>query len=546
MSITIKFKDRPNLISEDPITVREVLAKTGCSEEKGIVAARVNHFQRPLSWQITFDSEIDFVMMNSIEGLEVYTRTLQLMLTSAADRVCGIKLRLRHSMSQSYFYDSADISISNEQFKKIDEEMHRMVKDSVPLTREVMSVDKARTTMAAQGYSDKEQLLRWANNDPVILYSCEGIYDFFGDALADTAACVPIFELHSYEGGMVLSPPVLSNVTKPVEFNPVAKTFALLQTYSKWMERFKIDTAAGLFKITTGGYSRDLIMACEAYHAKILDRIAEHIEQRSSVRLLCLAGPSSSGKTTASRRLREQLFTSGIESSTLELDNYFVDRSRTPRDGKGNYDFEALEALDTDLINEHLRDLLDGKEVTLPKFNFQTGERSAGPKMRLRPNDVLVIEGIHGLNDKISESISKDEKYRIFLCPLAGTNLDIHNRIGTTDTRLLRRMVRDYRTRGHSPEDTLRQWPSVVRGSFVHIFPYQTNADEIFNTSLAYELPVLKGYVLPMLKSVPEDSEEHGEAHRLLALLDYVPIIPDDNVPNLSILREFIGGSCFE
>ena len=224
----------------------------------------------------------------------------------------------------------------------------------------------------------------------------------------------------------------------------------------------------------------------------------------------------------------------------------FVDRERTPLDRDGRPDFEALEALDLELVNEQISALLAGEEVDVPKFDFLTGKRTKGRKMRLAPNELLVIEGIHGLNSRLTQSVSADKKYKIFICPLTGTNIDFHNRLGTTDTRLIRRLVRDARTRGHSAEATLKQWPSVVRGSFRHIFPYQDNADAIFNTALAYEIPVLKGYVVPLLKTVPEDSPVYGEAQRLLAMLHFVPVIPSDDVPNLSIIREFIGGSCFE
>ena len=320
----------------------------------------------------------------------------------------------------------------------------------------------------------------------------------------------------------------------------------LFQDYAQWLDNLSVGTMDRIHSIVAHGHSRDLIMVSEALHTKILSKIAEHIESRPEVRLLCLAGPSSSGKTTSSRRLRVQLLTSGINSATLELDNYFVDRDKTPVDADGKFDFESLDALDIPLINEHLRALIAGEEVDIPKFDFKTGTRTKGYKLKLAPKQLLVIEGIHGLNDKLSESVAFDNKYRIFICPLTGTNLDMHNRVGTTDIRLLRRLLRDYRTRGNSPEATLLQWPSVVRGSHRHIFPYQDNADTLFNTALAYELPVLKGYVFPLLKSVSEESPAYGEAQRLLAMLQYIPVIPSDDVPNLSIMREFIGGSCFE
>lgn len=547
MGITVTFRDLPDIRSDFPLTAREILARVDFSKKDCVVACRVNRVQRPLSWCVSMDSYIEFITTDSVEGIEVYIYTISFMLTSAATRVCGIRLHIRQSMNYSYFYESPDGPITEEQREKIEKEMRRMVRDGVPFVREEVPIDRARAIMKAQGYDDKEQLLRWTNNDPIVLYRCEGIYDFFGGALADTAAIVPTFSLHLYKGGLFLSGPTLAMPTKTMDLNISSKTFKLFQSYGKWLDHISVGTMDSIHKLVADGKSRDLIMVCEALHTKILSDISTAIEsRRPSVRLLCLAGPSSSGKTTSSRRLRVQLLTAGINSETIELDNYFVDRDKTPRDKDGNPDFDALEALDLALINEHLTDLFAGKEVEIPRFDFITGKRMPGRRLKLEANQLLVIEGIHGLNGKVTESIPAENKYGIFICPLTGTNLDLHNRIGTTDTRLLRRMVRDYRTRGHSPESTLLQWPSVVRGSHRYIFPYQDSADTLFNTALAYELPVIKGYVQPMLKSVPEDSQVHGEAQRLLALLRYVPVIPSDDIPNVSIIREFIGGSCFE
>ena len=544
--IKIAFRDMEEIQSEFALTVREILARVDFNGKDRVVACRVNRVQRPLSWIVSMNSFVEFVTTESVEGIEVYIRTLSFMMTSAASRKCGIRLHLRQSMNYSYYYDSPDGALTEEQKNVIADEMHRMIKSGTPLVREEFSLDMARAIMSAQGYKDKEQLLRWTNSDPVVLYNCCGIYDFFGGALADTASIVPTFNLRLYHGGIFISGPSLANPTKPTELYFSAKTFKIFQDYAKWLDNLSIGTMDRIHSIVAHGHSRDLIMVSEALHTKVLSKIAENVESRPEVRLLCLAGPSSSGKTTSSRRLRVQLLTSGINSATLELDNYFVNRDNTPVDADGKYDFEALEALDIPLINEHLSALVAGEEVEVPKFDFKSGMRAKGYKLKLAPGQLLVIEGIHGLNDKLSESVSPENKYRIFICPLTGTNLDMHNRIGTTDTRLLRRMLRDYRTRGNSPESTLLQWPSVVRGSHRYIFPYQENADTLFNTALAYELPVLKGYVLPLLKSVQEESPAYGEAQRLLSMLQYVPVIPSDDVPNLSIMREFIGGSCFE
>lgn len=546
MGIEITFLNMPSFKNGFALTAREILSRTNFPNKENVVACRVNRVQRPLSWLIDMDSEVEFITTDSIEGIDVYLRSLSFMLTSVATRCCGIRLQIRQSMNYSYYYESPDGPVTEECRNVILTEMRRMVIDGTPFVREELPIDKAKRIMHAQGYHDKERLLSWIRNDPVVLYRCEGIYDFYSGELVDTAAIVPAFELHLYKGGIFLSGPTLYNPYVSIEFKTSVKTLKLFQKYSKWLDMLNLATMDHIHALVSDGRACDLIMVSEALHTKHMTDICNSVEARRGVRLLCLAGPSSSGKTTAAKRLRAQLLSSGIQAITIGLDNYFVDREHTPRDDGGRYDFEALEALDIGLINEHLAELIAGGEVDIPGFDFMTGRRTKGMKLKLRDNQVLLIEGIHGLNVRITESVPADKKYGIFICPLTGTNIDMHNRIGTTDTRLLRRMVRDYRTRGNLPESTLLQWPSVVRGSHKHIFPYQQKADALFNTALAYELPVIKGYVVPMLKSVPESSDAYGEAQRLLSILSFVPVIPSDNVPNISIFREFIGGSCFE
>jgi len=316
--------------------------------------------------------------------------------------------------------------------------------------------------------------------------------------------------------------------------------------YSSWLNVLGLSTMDSLHERVAMGKSLELILISEAFHSEALSRISNHIIERGTVRLVCLAGPSSSGKTTTSKRLAIQLQVKGKNPIALAHDNYYVDRESTPRDENGNYDFEAVEALDVDLINEHINALLAGEEVHLPRYDFVTGTRKPGPKLKLNINDILIIEGIHGLNDRLTTDVHQDSKCKVFVSPLTGVNLDMHNRIGTTDIRLLRRLVRDYRTRGYSPERTILVWPSVIKGSHKHIFPYEDGADLLFNSSLVYEISALKGYAQPLLRAIHENSPAYGEASRLLSLLQFAPVIPSDNVPNISILREFIGGGCFE
>ncbi len=546
MSFEIKIKKARTLISDKPITAREALDRIDFPKKEMVVACRVNRGQRPLSWELVMDSYVEFITTDSIEGIEIYTRTIAFLLTSAATRLFGVRLHLTQSMFYSYFYESPERALTEADCDALRREMRRMTEENEPIRREVFSIDAARMMMKAQGYDDKERLLRYVGTDPVILYRCGGVYDYFGGALADRASLTPTFALHPYRGGVLISGPTLSDPSQSMPFSESPRLFKLIREHTDWLKNLGVSTCAGIHKIVTDGGSRDLIMLCEALHTKLLSKTAEEIETRPEVRLLCLAGPSSSGKTTSSRRLRVQLLASGIRSKTLELDNYFVDRERTPLDRDGKPDFEALGALDLELVNDQIAALLAGKEVDVPKFDFITGKRTKGRKMRLERDELLVIEGIHGLNGMLTESGPADRIFRLLIRPLTGSHIDFHIRPGTTDTRLLRRLVRDARTRGHSAEATLLQWPSVVRGSFRYIFPYQDNADTIFNTALAYEASVLKGYVEPLLKTVAEDSPVYGEAQRLLSMLRFVPVIPSDDVPNLSIIREFIGGSCFE
>jgi uridine kinase len=301
-----------------------------------------------------------------------------------------------------------------------------------------------------------------------------------------------------------------------------------------------------LHRHVTAGRAKDLILVSEALHSQRFNYLAEKVSKSDEVRLVCIAGPSGSGKTTSAKRLAVHLMVCGMHPLTISLDDYFLDRDKTPRDDEGNYDFESIEALDMDLVNEHLEGLLQGATVRLPKFNFVTGRREKGPEKALGPKGVIIIEGIHGLNDRLFQNIARKSLFKVYVSPLTGISLDTHNRTSTTDNRLLRRLVRDYRLRGKDAETTLKQWPSVIRGAQQYIFPYQEGADEMFNSALVYELSVLKGYAEPLLRTIGETSPVYGDAQRLLGILRFIPFIPSDTVPNDSILREFIGGSGFD
>ena len=530
--------------SETPLNGMEVLARSG-RELGGIVAWRVNRYLRPLSWEVAEDCTVSFVDTSCFEGKEAYRRTLTFLLVLACRKALDRDVVVRHSLSDGYYCEIPGEALATSQVEAVKRGMRELIAMDLPVAREILSLDRARILFETQGNSDKAELLRWIGSDPVEIYRIGDRSGFFYGPLAPTTGAVRVFDLVSHAPGMVLRFPTVAYPAQLPPFQPPVRLSDVFLEYSGWLDILGVSTMESLHRAVASGRGTELILISEALHSQRLNRIAEAIASRPACRLVCIAGPSGSGKTTTSHRLAVQLAVCGKRTKILAMDDYFMERSRTPRDADGNYDFEAIEALDIDLLNAHITDLLEGKPVRLPRFDFLNGTRDRGIELKLDSGEMLVIEGIHGLNDQVGVGIPDSEKFRLYLSPLTGVNLDRHNRTSTTDNRLLRRLVRDYRTRGKKTETTLLQWPSVIRGAARHIFPYQEKADAMFNSALVYELSVLKGYAEPLLRMVREESPVFGEAARLLDLLRYAPFIPADDVPNNSILREFIGGSCF-
>jgi uridine kinase len=530
--------------SDRPMNGLDVLSRDG-RKMRSIVAWRVNRYLRPLSWEVSEDCSVSFVDTSCFEGKEVYRRTLTFLLVLACRKALGREVVVRHSLSDGYYCETPGEALASSQVEAVRREILDLVARDLPVTREVLSLDRARTLFENQGNRDKAELLRWIGNDPVETYRIGDRSGFFYGPLAPSTGSVEVFDLVPHAPGMVLRFPTVAYPAQLPPFQPPRRLSDVFLEYAGWLDILGISTMESLHRAVASGRSTDLVLVSEALHSQRLNRIAEDVVSRERCRLVCIAGPSGSGKTTTSHRLAVQLAVCGKRSKILAMDDYFLERSKTPRDAEGNYDFESIEALDLDLLNRHIADLLEGKAVMPPRFDFLNGTREPGVELRLEKGEILVIEGIHGLNDQVGREIPDPEKFRVYLSPLTGVNLDRHNRTSTTDNRLLRRLVRDYRTRGKKPEATLLQWPSVIRGATRHIFPYQEKSDAMFNSALVYELSVLKGYAEPLLRTVREESAVFGEAARLLDLLRYAPFIPADNVPNNSILREFIGGSCF-
>ncbi|PIE54514.1 MAG: AAA family ATPase [Dethiosulfovibrio peptidovorans] len=545
MSFTVRIKGVPDMRCEMPLSGQGVLASSGLYKNRNIVAWRVNNYLRPLEWTVDSDASVEFVDTYSFEGTTIYRSSLSFLLLLAARKALGRRLFIRHSISEGHFWECADGEVSEDDLAAIVETMRDLVSMDIPITREVISLDKACRIFERQGNPEKGRLFSRAYADPIEVYRCLDMYGFFYCPLVPSTGYLKNWDLKLLPPGMVLQFPTVSYPTSLPPFQASVQLSGVFLEYANWLRTMGISTMVNLHDAIAAGRGQELMLISEAFHAQRLSQLADAVVQREA-RVVCIAGPSASGKTTLSKRLKIQLQVCGKRPVTLSLDDYFVDRDKTPLDEKGEYDFEALEALDLELLNIQLKDLLEGKEVQLPRFDFIMGSRKEGPVLQLEPDDVLIIEGIHGLNDRVTQAVDKGEKFRIFVSPLTGVNLDRQNRTSTTDNRLFRRMIRDHRTRGHSPEETLKRWPSVIRGAQKYIFPYQKHSDAMFNSALLYELPVLKGYLEPLLQTVPEMSSVFGEARRLLSLMRFVPPLPSDTVPNESILREFIGGTLFE
>ncbi|MFP4482989.1 MAG: nucleoside kinase [Thermovirgaceae bacterium] len=546
MSFFVRINGRSQMAFEKPVTGSDILKRMGSSQNRKIVAWHVNHYLRPLSWVVEEAAEVDFVDTSSFEGMAIYRSTLSFLLVIVAKKALGTDVFIRHSISDGYFCEFADGAADEERITRLRRALEDLVSRDVPIETVTLPLDKARKVFENQGNASKANLLHWTGVDPVMTYRCEGEYGYFYVPLAPSASYVDSFGIVSFDDGFVLRFPTVSSPRDLPPFRPPKKLAEVFQEYSQWLDILDVGTMESLHRHVTAGRARELILVSEALHSQRLNYLAEEVSKSEKVRLVCIAGPSGSGKTTSANRLAIHLTVCGMHPLIISLDDYFLDREKTPRDEEGNYDFESIEALDVNLVNEHLENLLEGATVRLPKFNFVTGKREKGPERALGPKGVIIVEGIHGLNDRLFRNVARSSVFKIYVSPLTGISLDTHNRTSTTDNRLLRRLVRDYRLRAKDAETTLKQWPSVIRGAQQYIFPYQEGADEMFNSALVYELSVLKGYVEPLLRTIKETSPVYGDAQRLLGILRFIPFIPSDTVPNDSILREFIGGSGFD
>ncbi len=512
---------------------------------EGILIYKVDCQYLKSSTSIEADAKLDCVTINSSEGNAIYQDTAAFILCKAYFNLFSTrnKLVIEHSIGDGVFCEVLNYTFSSEDVENLSNEMMKIVQGAFPIEKISMDPKQAERVAAEKNRDDVIKNLKYKNVD---VYKCNGYYDYFLRQLADNTSVVKEFELVYHSPGFILRYPRKGQSRIDRKFTLPRNLFATHQEHDKWLNILNLHTVSALNRAIQDYSINELIQMEEALHEKKILDIANHISWKKDIKLVLIAGPSSSGKTSFAKRLSVQLRVNGIFPHIVSMDDYFLPRTETPRKKDGELDFESIRALDLELLNNDLETLLAGKEIELPKYNFVEGVRERSYKtLQLKENDILIMEGIHGLNDELTESVPFNQKVKIYVSALNNLNIDAHNRIPTTDSRKIRRMVRDHNFRGHSAEQTLMMWNSVRAGEDSNIFPYQENSDFMFNSILTYELAVLKKYAMPLLQSVNNYCPKYLEAQRLIRLLDHLYNIQDDVVPSNSILREFIGGSVF-
>lgn len=531
-------------------TYEEIVSEYQPAYENQIALVAVDGKIRELFKKATKDGELKFFTLKDNIGGKSYIRTATMMLLKAVYDVAGPEYaqgcRVEFTVGNGYYINTGDLKVTEELAGKLKARMKELAELKMPLLKKSVALEDAMALFREKGMQDKEKLFRYRRSSFVNIYEMEGYFDYYYGFMLPHAGYVKYFDLLTYADGLMLLLPDKKDPCNVGEMTERKLLFQTLKEAEKWGERVKITTVGDLNDQICNGSISDMILVQEAEQERKIGEIAKEIAKRGDVKFVMIAGPSSSGKTSFSHRLSIQLRTQGMKPHPIALDDYFVDREFTPRDENGDYNFECLEAIDVEQFNRDMCALLAGETVEMPTFNFKVGKREyKGNTLKLEEGDILVIEGIHGLNEKTSYALPSESKYRIYISALTSLNIDEHNRIPTTDVRLIRRMIRDARTRGSSAQRTIQMWPSVRRGEEENIFPFQEDADAMFNSALIYELAVLKQFAEPLLFGITKDQPEYYEAKRLLKFLEYFLGVSSENLPNNSICREFVGGSCF-
>lgn len=543
----IKYKNDDYEV-EQGTTFIEFIENNLKLDSNDIALCRLNREYEELIKPINKDGVIGLIKFDDPIGYKIYTRTLQfIFLTAALGIFNDARITIEHSLSGGVYGEiHKDLDLSKDDLEKIKYKMIDIISRDVPIKKIKMKREEAIKIFEGYEMQDKVSLLQHVNVEVVNIYELEGRYDYFYGQMAYSTGIIKAFDLMYYNPGFIIRYPENDDLNKLKEFKESKKLSQIFRETEKWLNIIGVADVGSLNdKVSNSAFS-DLIMVSEALHEKKIAQIADIIDDREDTKVVLIAGPSSSGKTTFANRLSVQLKVNGHVPTPISLDDYFLNREQTPKDENGEYDFESIYSLDLKLFNEHLTLLLEGEEVEIPSFNFRLGDREwIGNKIKLPKNGILIIEGIHGLNPILTSSIDDKNKFKIYISALTQLNLDNHNRISTTDIRRVRRIVRDFLSRGYGAEDTLKMWPSIRRGEEKNIFVYQEEADVMFNSTLVYELCVLKKYAIQELNKVGEDSSVSVEVNRLKDFLGFFKDIDVDYVANNSILREFIGGSIF-
>lgn len=519
----------------------------------GPVSAKVNNKVESLDFRVYYNKDIEFLDITSSSGMRTYVRSLFFILVKAVEELYPQgSISLEHPISKGYFCKlHIDRTIGLDDVQRIKQKMQEIIAADIPYTRTECHTEKVVRLFEERGMPDKARLLDTYGQLYSYYYQLGDTVDCYYSSLVPSTGYIHLFDIVKYYDGLLLRIPNRENPTKLEEVVKQEKMLEVFQEYHRWNQILGISTVGDLNVACNEGHATDLINVSEALQEKKIAQIADEITHRNQdgkrVKLVLISGPSSSGKTTFSKRLSIQLMTNGLKPYPISLDDYFVNRNDTPLDENGKHDFESLYAVDLPFFEEQLTTLLNGGEVELPRYNFTTGKREmSGKKLRIDEHMILIIEGIHALNPVLTSHIPNENKYKVYVSALTTILLDNHNYIPTTDNRLLRRIIRDYKYRNYSAEETIARWPSVREGEEKWIFPYQENADAMFNSALLFELAVLKDYVEPVLRKVPNRCPEYSEAHRLLRFLNYFVSVQDKELPPTSLLREFLGGSSFQ
>lgn len=532
-------------------TLREVKKNVFPENHNHILGALVNNQLQDLQYVVMNPLRVNFIDVTTLDGYSIYSRSLIFVLYRAVNQLFpGKTFKAEYFISNGIFcrIENKEIHITPAIVRQLKDKMQEIIHNDIPITREEIPTEEAVRIFRKKGLKDKAELMATRGKLYTSLYYLDDLPDYFYGTLAPSTGCLPVFDLIPYKDGMLLVLPERTQPGQILQVIPQDKLYQIFSENKQWGKILEVNDMGQLNKIVEEKFSGPMIKISEALHEKKISQIADKIKARQKkIKVILIAGPSSSGKTTFGKRLAIQLMVNGIKPVNLSLDNYFVNREETPRDEKGEYDYESIDALDIATFSDNVQRLIQGEEIEIPKFSFETGQRYYdGEKIRISKNNVIIVEGIHGLNPKLTHLLPPESLFKIFVSALTSISIDNHNLINPADNRLIRRIVRDYKYRNYSALETLKRWESVLLGEQKHIVPYQEEADAIFNSALIYELGALKIQAEPLLREVTQQHPEHSKALRLLKFFSYIRALPTREIPPTSIIREFLGGSSFK